>query len=77
MVDIKHIQLLRISEIKMVCNLIVAVASAIIWDITTLMLYICKIRMFTKSAQGKDDKVKNRILSILNKLPLSLCFMNV
>ena len=46
----------------------------IIWDVTTLMLYIYKIRMFTKSKQGTDDKVKHRILSILNKITIITLF---
>ena len=46
----------------------------IIWDVITLMLYIYKIRVFTKSTHGKDDKVKNRILSILNKITIITLF---
>ena len=52
----------------------IAVAGYIIWDVITLMLYIFKIRMFTKSTNSKDDKVKNRILSILNKITIITLF---
>ena len=49
----------------------------LIWDLTTLMLYIYKIRVFTQSVQGVDEKVKDRILSILNKITIITLFYQI
>ena len=49
----------------------------VIWDVTTLILYIYKIRVFTNSEHSKDDKVRNRILSILNRITIITLFYQV
>ena len=49
----------------------------VIWDVITLILYIYKILLFTNSKYGKDDKVRNRILSILNKITIITLFYQV
>ena len=52
---------------------VIALAVCIIWDLVTLMLYIYKIRVFTK-CYNNNTKVENRILSILYKITIITLF---